>query len=89
ILTGAAGVMAQLAMQQAMDEITDYLKAIDAKVDDVLRAQKDAVLAYMIAAGDLLDEAMAVRESVGRVSEVTWSKVQGVGFTISRTQIYA
>lgn len=89
VLTGAAGVMAQLAMQQAMDEITDYLKAIDAKVDDILRAQKDAVLADMIAAGDLLDEAMAVRESVGRVSEVTWSKVQGVGFTISRTQIYA
>lgn len=89
VLTGAAAVMAQLAMQQAMDEITDYLKAIDAKVDDILRAQKDAVIADMIAAGDLLDEAMAVREGVGRVSEVTWSKVQGLGFTISRTQIYA
>ncbi len=29
-------------------EITDYLEAIDKKVDDVLRAQKDAVLADMI-----------------------------------------
>ncbi len=45
MLAGAAGIMAQLAMQQTMDEITDYLATIDEKVDDVLRAQKDAVLA--------------------------------------------
>jgi hypothetical protein len=62
LLAGAAGLMAQLAMQQAMDEITDYLAAIDEKVDDVLRAQNDAVLADMIGAGFVIDEAMAVRE---------------------------
>ena len=45
MLAGAAGIMAQLAMQQTMDEITDYLATIDEKLDDVLRAQKDAVLA--------------------------------------------
>ena len=45
LLAGAAGIMAQLAMQQSMDEITDYLAAIDEKVEDVLRAQKDAVVA--------------------------------------------
>jgi hypothetical protein len=48
LLAGAAGIMAQIAMQQAMDEITDYLAPIDEKVDDVLRAQKDGVLARMI-----------------------------------------
>ncbi len=40
LLAGAAGIMAQLAMQQTMDEITDYLATIDEKVDDVLRARK-------------------------------------------------
>lgn len=40
ILTGAAGIMAQLAMQQTMDEITDYLATIDEKVDNLLRGQK-------------------------------------------------
>ena len=30
MLAGAAGIMAQLAMQQTMDEITDYLQRIDA-----------------------------------------------------------
>lgn len=89
ILTGAAGIMAQLAMQQAMNEITDYLAKIDEKVDDVLRAQKDAVLARMIGVGLIVEEAMTVRESRGRVDEITWSKVQGAPATVAETQAYS
>lgn len=88
-LAGAAALMAQLAMQHSMDEITDYLAAIDAKVDDVLRAQKDAVLADMVGAGSVIEEAMIVRDQVGGVSEVTWSKVQATSMTVARTQAYA
>jgi hypothetical protein len=89
MLAGAAGIMAQLAMQQAMDEITDYLAVIDEKVDDILRAQKDAVLADMIGVDLVIEEAMTIRAEVGRVSEVTWSKVQTTPVTISKTQAYA
>jgi predicted transcriptional regulator len=89
LLAGAAGLMAQLAMQQTMDEITDYLATIDEKVDDVLRAQKDAVAADMIGVDLVIEEAMTIRERVGRVSEVTWSKVQATPTTIARTQAYA
>lgn len=89
VLAGAAGIMAQVAMQQTMDEITDYLAAIDAKLDDVLRAQKDAVLADMIGVDLVIEEAMTIREKVGRVSEVTWSKVQATTMAIARTQAYA
>lgn len=88
MLAGAAGIMAQLAMQQTMDEITDYLAAIDEKVDDVLRAQKDAVIADMLGVDFVIGEAMTIREQVGRVSEVTWSKVQTTSGTIARTQAY-
>jgi hypothetical protein len=88
VLAGAAGLMAQLAMKQSMDEITDYLATIDEKVDDVLRAQKDAVLADMIGVGFVIDDAIITREHTGRVSEVTWSKVQGTPITIARTQAY-
>ncbi|MEV7803926.1 hypothetical protein AB0O28_13340 [Microbispora sp. NPDC088329] len=88
LLAGAAGIMAQLAMRQTMDEITDYLAAIDEKVEDVLRAQKDAVLADMIGVDLVVEEAMTIREQVGRVSEVTWSKVQATSVTIARTQAY-
>lgn len=89
MLAGVAGIMAQVAMQQTMDEITDYLAIIDEKVDDVLRAQKDAVLADMIGVDMMLEEAMTIRTEVGAVSEVTWSKVQGSSMTIARTQAYA
>lgn len=89
VLAGAAGIMAQVAMQQTMKEITDYLATIDEKVDDVLRAQKDAVLARMIGAGLVIEEAMTTREHGGRVNEVTWSKVQAAPATIAETQAYA
>jgi hypothetical protein len=89
MLTSAPALMAQLAMQQAMDEITDYLAAIDAKLDDVLRAQRDSVLAQMIGIGLQIEEAMTIRQHVGRVNEVTWSKVQDAAGTIADTQAYA
>ena len=89
ILASAAGIMAQVAMQQTMDEITDYLAVIDEKVDDVLRTQKDTVLARMIGVGFVVEEAMTVRGKKGRVDEVTWSKVQTAPTTIAETQAYA
>jgi hypothetical protein len=89
VLAGAAGIMAQFAMQQTMDEITDYLAAIDEKVDDVIRAQKDAAVADMIGVELVVEEAMTIRGQVGGVSEVTWSKVQATTMAIARTQAYA
>lgn len=89
MMAGAPALMAQLAMQQAMNEIMDYLAVIDAKLDDVLRAQKDTVLARMIGIGLQIEEAMSIREHVGRVNEVTWSKVQHATGTIADTQAYA
>lgn len=89
ILAGAAGIMAQIAIQQQMEEIVEYLQEIDEKVDDILRGQKDAVLADMIGVDLLIEEVWTVREQVGRVSEISWSKVQGTSMTIGRTQGYA
>lgn len=89
LLAGAAGLMAQLAMQQTMDEITDYLALIDEKVDDVLRAQKDAALSRIIGVGLIIDESMTIRAARGRVDEITWSKVQGAPATIAESQAYA
>ena len=89
ILAGAAGIMAQTAMQQTMEEITDYLARIEEKVDDVLRAQNDAVVARMIGVGFVIEESMSIREERGRVDEVTWSKVQGAPATVADTQAYA
>lgn len=89
MLAGAAGIMAQMAMQQQMNEITDYLAAIDQKLEQVLRAQTNQVLARLDGVDLAVREAMSVREAVGRVSEVTWSKVQSSAQTIHETQGYA
>ena len=89
LLAGAAGIMAQVAMQQAMNEVMEYLATIDEKVDDVLRAQKDAVIARMIGVSLVLDEAMTLRDKRGRVDDITWSKVRGAPATVADTQAYA
>ena len=89
MLAGAAGIMAQIAMQQQMDEIADYLATIDAKLDAVLRAQANQVLARLDGVDLAVREAESVRDAVGRVSEVTWSKVQNSAQTIHETQGYA
>lgn len=89
ILAGAAGIMAQIAMQQQMGAITDYLAVIDKKLDRVLRRHTNQVLARLDGVDLAVREAMSVREAVGRVSEVTWSKVQSSVQTIHETQGYA
>ncbi len=88
-LSGVAGVMSQLGMEQTIAEITDYLAAINEKVDDVLRAQKDAAVAAMVGVDLVIEDAMAVRATVGQVSSVTWSRVQAAPMAIATTQAYA
>lgn len=88
-LSALATMMQQQAMQQQMDQIVEYLQEINEKVEDILRAQKDAVLADMIGVDLIIEEAFTVREQVGRVSDVTWSKVQATSMAIARTQGYA
>ena len=83
ILAGAAGIMAQLARQHEMSEIRSYLASIHKKVDDVLRAQKDAELAKVLGAGLDIESAMTILERTGRVDDDTWSTVQGRTHTIT------
>jgi hypothetical protein len=88
-LSALATMMQQQAMQEQMDEIVEYLQEISEKVDDILRSQKDAVLADMIGVDLVIEEALTIRHQVGRVSDVTWSKVQSTSMTIAHTQAYA
>lgn len=69
VLAGLGGIMAQCAMQQTMEEITDYLAQIDAKVDEILRAQEDAVLADMLGVELILDESVPYPERLAPMIE--------------------
>jgi ElaB/YqjD/DUF883 family membrane-anchored ribosome-binding protein len=81
--------MSQRAIQQQLDEIVEYLRSIDAKLDEVLRSQTNQVLARLDGVDLAVREAMTVRDAVGRVSEITWSKVQASAHAIHETEGYA
>ena len=89
MLTGISGVMAQMALEQAVSEITDYLKEIDAKLDDLLRDQKDQTVSKLAGISHMIDETMLIHQQVGSISETTWSKVSGCPQDIATIQAYA
>lgn len=89
LFSGVAGVMTQTAIQASLQEITDYLKRIDEKLDDVLRAQTNAALAKVDGVRFALEEALAIKAAVGKVSDVTWSKIQTTTTTLFETESYA
>lgn len=85
VLSGAAGVMAQLARQQEAKELKQLLVSIDGKLDDVRRRQRDEVLAKMDRVSFVIDEAMAIRDHGGD-RETAWDKVKAEVGTIAEVQ---
>ena len=88
-LSGVAGLMAQVAGQQTMAEITNYLDRIDAKVDDVLGKVDDTVLKDMRGARSQIRRAQTMRDQEGRVTFDSWSEVQNASGKLADVQGYA
>lgn len=87
--TGIAGIMAQAALEQAIQEITDYLEAIDKKVDDLLQDQKDSTVADLIGVVLEVDEAEEIWKKTGVFDETAWHKLAPCAKTTSRSLGYA
>lgn len=86
LLSGAAGVMAQLEREHEISEIAELLTSIDEKLDDVRRAQRDDVLAKLDGVTFAVQEAMRSRSYTAHVSETAWSSVQHLASTIGELQ---
>lgn len=85
VLSGLGGLMSQLAQQSEAQELRALLVRIDEKLDDVRRAQRDAVLAKMRSAAAAIDEAMTIR-SLGGDPKTLWDKVSGSSETLLNVQ---
>lgn len=85
VLSGIGGLMSQFAQQTEARELRALLVSIDEKLDDVRRAQRDAVLARMRSAAAAIDEAMTIRDQGGD-PKTLWDKVSGVSETILNVQ---
>lgn len=91
LLTPAApavlGAMAtQFALEAALDDITAYLESIDLKLDQLLKQRKTETLGELGGVTLAIDEAAAIYAHTGTVSEVTWSKIDGLSFVLQKMQ---
>ncbi|TCI97394.1 hypothetical protein [Aeromicrobium sp. IC_218] len=85
VLSGVGGLMGQLAQQAEAQELKALLIKIDAKLDDVRRGQRNAVLAKVGRAAEAIEEAMTIHEHEGD-PKTLWSKVNGESGTILEVQ---
>ncbi|WP_017178404.1 hypothetical protein [Actinomyces timonensis] len=88
-VAGLGAVMTQMAIQKILEDIQEFLKVIDEKVDDLIQMQKDAALAGLIGVGKTIRDALMAREEVGKVAAVTWSKIDDAPQTIATGEAFA
>lgn len=88
VLSGVAGIMAQIARQQEVRALKKLLVSIDGKLDDLRRGQRDEILAKMDRAVSVIGEAMIIRERGGD-RETAWRKVENEVGTIAEVQANA
>jgi len=89
VLAGIGTILAQQSIEKSLDEIKQYLEKIEEKLDTISRAQANSQLARLDGVKDSLRLAMAMRESTGKISDVTWSRLQTAPTTIFEVENFA
>ncbi|TDS82308.1 hypothetical protein [Nesterenkonia aurantiaca] len=94
LLTPAApavlsALVTQAALEAALDEIGQYLAAMDAKLDQLLKQRKVEVLGQLGGVTLAIEEAHVLYTQIGKVSGVTWSKVQANSLALQTIQAEA
>lgn len=85
VLSGLGGLMSQVAHQTEAQALKALLERLDGKLDDVRRAQRDALLAKMHRSADAIEDATTLREHGGDAATL-WSKVSGESSMILEVQ---
>jgi hypothetical protein len=85
ILSGLGGVMALFAEQAEAQELKDLLVRIDEKLDDVLRAQRDELIAKLKSAESQLSSSI-IQLNYNGDPQTIWDKINGANGGISDVQ---
>lgn len=86
VLSGLGGLMTQAALEQALSEITSYLKRIDTKLVDIGDTINDANVSNLIGVHTAIQKEVRRRDSGIRVDQDMWSKVSSYGDKLSGPQ---
>ncbi|MBS5997106.1 hypothetical protein ACUY3C_03595 [Corynebacterium marquesiae] len=71
-----ASMMQQASVERQIEQMQDYLESIDAKLDAVLRFQKDSLAGEIDGIAEVLKEALLVMERTKGVTDTQWATVQ-------------
>ncbi len=81
-----ASLLTQASLEAALDDISEYLKVIDEKLDRLLKQRKVEALGQLGGVTLAIEEANTIYAHTGKVSAVTWSKVQGNSLALQTMQ---
>ncbi|MCH1883961.1 hypothetical protein [Agrococcus sp. ARC_14] len=84
-----ATMMTQASLEASLDDIQEYLEVIDAKLDRLLKQRKIEALGQIGGVTFAIDEAKSIYDATGRVSAITWSKVQANSLALQTMQAEA
>lgn len=68
-------ILAQVAIQEAVAQIINYLTGMGEKIEKVLKDQQDQAVANIFKIRQAVTEVSMIRDETGTINEVAWSKV--------------
>lgn len=86
LLSGVAGGLAQAASQAEAEQLRELLVSLDAKIDKVLRGQRDAIIGPLNGVERHLRSAQTFLRVQGEVDAQEWDKIAGTPQRIREIQ---
>ncbi|MEM5986581.1 hypothetical protein CYJ44_010470 [Corynebacterium hesseae] len=81
-----ASMMQQAAIEEQMEQMQAFLEHIDAKLDEVLRFQKDSLAGEIDGVAEMLAEAALVLEDTAEVTDTQWATIAHLNADLAKLQ---
>lgn len=81
-----AAILEESAAQAQMDQVLDYLEEVSENVQKLIQQRKTEVSGDINGFADAIEEAFILLQKTGKVSAVSWSKVDNLDVDLKRLQ---